>query len=105
MRRVLQERTDLQEVVENLIRTKDIKEEQRGEAMGPDSVMRHHMKALVWTLSDRSAITRRHGTTMHLTKGEDQLFDHWLREDWLIETEKTYEELQEQTLTTRPRCK
>ena len=105
VRRVLQERTDLQEVVENLVRAKEIKEEQRGEAMEPVSVMLHHMKVLVWILSDRLAITRRHGTTMHLTKGEDQLFDHWLREDWLIETEKTYEELQEQTFTSRPRCK
>ena len=49
--------------------------------MGPVAMMLHHMKALGWTLSDRLAITKRHGTTMHLTKGEDQLFDHWLRED------------------------
>ena len=37
--------------------------------------MLQHMKALGWTLSDRLVITRRHGTTVHLTKGEDQLFD------------------------------
>ena len=49
--------------------------------MGPVALMLHHMKALGWTLSDRLAITKRHGTTMHLTTGEDQLFDHWLRED------------------------
>ena len=49
--------------------------------MGPVALMLHHMKALGWTLSDRLAITRRLGTTMHLTKGEDQLFDHLLRED------------------------
>ena len=81
MRRVLQERIDLQEVVKNLIRAKAIREEQCGEVMGPVALMLHHMKALGWTLSDRLAITRRLGTTMHLTKGEEQLFDHWLRED------------------------
>ena len=43
--------------------------------------MFQHRKTLVWTLSDQLVITRKHGTRMHLTKGEDQLFDHWLRED------------------------
>ena len=59
--------------VKNLISAKDIKEEQRGEAMRLVSVMPRHMKALDWTLSDRLAIKRRHGTTMHLTKGEDEI--------------------------------
>ena len=77
----MQERTDLQEVVENLIRANEIKEEQREEAKGPISVLFQHMKILGWTLSDQLVITRKHGTKMHLTKGEDQLFDHWLRED------------------------
>ena len=81
VRRVLRERSDLQEVVKELIRAKGDREEQREEAKGPISVMFQHMKNLGWTLSDQLVITRKHGTKMHLTKGEDQLFDHWFRED------------------------
>ena len=81
VRRVLRQRTDLQEIVKELIRTKEDKEEGREEARGPVSVLLQHMKMLGWTLSDQLVITRKYGTKMHLTKGEDQLFDHWLRED------------------------
>ena len=45
MRRVRQERIDLQEVVKNLNRAKAIREEQCGEVMGPVALMLHHMKA------------------------------------------------------------
>ena len=58
VRRVLRERTDLQEVVKNLMREKENKEEQRAESDGA---------SFSDTLSDRLVITRRHGTTMHLT--------------------------------------
>ena len=81
VRRVLRQRTDLQEIVKELIRAKGDREERREEARGPVSVLFQHMKILGWTLADQLVITRKYGTRMHLTKGEDQLFDHWLRED------------------------
>ena len=81
IRRVLRQRTDLQEIVKELIRAKGDREERREEARGPVSVLFQHMKILGWSLSDQLVITRKYGTKMHLTKGEDQLFDHWLRED------------------------
>ena len=81
VRRVLRQRPDLQEIVKELIRTKEDKEEGREEARGPVSVLLQHMKMPGWTLSDQLVITRTYGTKMHLTKGEDQLFDYWLRED------------------------
>ena len=81
VRRVLQGREDLRELVVYLIRQKKMKEESEDEAKGPVSVMLKHMEALGWTVNEQLVITRRHGTMMHLTKGEDQLFDHWLRED------------------------
>ena len=81
VRRVLRQRTDLQEIVKELIRAKGDREERREEAREPISVLFQHVKILGWTLSDQLVITRKYGTKMHLTKGEDQLFDHWLRED------------------------
>ena len=81
VRRVLQVREDLRELVVYLIKQKMTKEENEDEATGPVSVMLKHMGALGWTMNQQLVITRRHGTMMHLTKGEDQLFDHWLRED------------------------
>ena len=81
VRRVLREITDLQEVAKELIRAKGDREERREEAKGPISVLSQHVKILGWTLSDQLVITRKHGTKMQLIKGEDQLFDHWLRED------------------------
>ena len=71
----------MQEIAKALIRAKGDREERREEAKGPISVMFQHMKILGWTLSDQLVITRKHGTKMHLTKGEDQLFDHCFRED------------------------
>ena len=56
-----------------LIRQKKTKEENEDEAKGPVSVMMKHVGALGWTLNEQLVITRRHGTMMHLTKGEDQL--------------------------------
>ena len=81
VRRVLRQRTDLKEIVKELIRAKGDREERRKEAKGPISVLFQHVKILGWTLSDQLVITRKYGTKMHLTKGEGQLFDHWLRED------------------------
>ena len=81
VRRVLRERADLQEIAKELIRAKGDREERREEAKGPISVLFQHVKIMGWTLSDQLVITRKYGTKMHLTKGEDQLFGHLLRED------------------------
>ena len=70
--RVLRQRTDLQEIVKELIRAKGDREERREEARGPVSVLFQHMKILGRTLSNQLVITRKYGTKMHLTKGEDQ---------------------------------
>ena len=79
--RVVRQRTDLQEIVKEMIRAKGDRDERREEAKGPIFVLFQHVKILGWTLSDQLVISRKHGTKMHLIKGEDQLFDHWLRED------------------------
>ena len=68
VRRVLRQRTDLQEIVKELIRAKGDREERREEARGPISVLFQHVKSLGWTLSDQLVITRKYGTKMHLTK-------------------------------------
>ena len=62
VRRVLRQRTDLQEIVKELIRTKEEKEEGREEARGPVSVLLQPMKMLGWSLSDQLVITRKYGT-------------------------------------------
>ena len=70
VRRVLRQRTDLQEIVKELIRAKDDREERREEAKGPISALFQHVKILGWTLSDQLVITRKYGTKMHLKKKE-----------------------------------
>ena len=61
VRRVLRQRTDLQEIVKELIRAKGDTEERREEARGPISVLFQHVKILGWTLSDQLVITREYG--------------------------------------------
>ena len=52
VRRVLRQRTNLQEIVKELMRTKEEKEEDRDEARRSVSNFLQHMKMLGWSFSD-----------------------------------------------------
>ena len=61
------------------------------QSAGAASVFRQATKTIGWKLGADLYIERRNGGTLHLTEGEDGLFDHMLRADlrqtvWLKDT-------------------
>ena len=79
LRRVLQRRRDLLQVVKEIVSNTDICGKQQ--AYGPCAVLQEICTDLGWKLAGSLAIERSDGGITHFVEGEDALFQHVPRED------------------------